>query len=741
MDAWKSRGIVTTLVLIVLASEPSAATSRRALIDSAERKVIVQGAGASFPQRLYTNAILAYELNSDDAEVRYFSTGSGLGMDEIRDFPTKAPPNDVRIDFAGTDSELSEEDYARHPDLVMYPAVGGAIVPIYNLPGIVVERHGSSTLRLTKSLLARIFRSNVTKWSDAEILALNPSLSSTLRMAGDIRVIVRGDSSGSTEIFKGALSKFDVEFEEEIGRSRDDYWGRKNFTRRNQNAGVASMVLATPGSIGYSIWAEALKIGLSVADLCEDEECSNVTRVSTVGVKAAMHERGLRFDVAPKLDPPLLSSAGGLLTVLLTADITGARCDGSWPITGFTYFVLRTRTLRPGATCENREATVRFFDWFYNSDSVAEMAGRLGFVPLTMELKTRVLKWLHNNITYCLDDKGISVEPFSEAVPVRVMMESASLALVLRPYAEFYESVVPGVDVLLHSHVNTTGSSALYFLTANDFDSMARSVQSNTVGLPWAGVAAATVYNLCGGTEGCTAPSLILDVETIHAIFARRVTTWDDSAILRLNPEIRIGDKVSVREVQARMPITIVGMHDFAEERRWASSFWNEYASDGKNPIFTPDLRESTHERVRSLVRVTEGALSLIPLIGNVELPIKLAAIRRHPVKSRDNIDSEAILPSLESLLRCVGPENYDGHSHRFDLSFSTDPGCKCSNWLQTLSQHLLSHIQSGHRKPRMESGRNEIVWCAHRRLSHRRDHLRHITSHAHRRRLPGWFC
>ena len=51
-------------------------------------------------------------------------------------FQTDPGSDDIQpgnVDFAASDSLLKDEEYETYPDLQMYPSVGGAVVPIFNL--------------------------------------------------------------------------------------------------------------------------------------------------------------------------------------------------------------------------------------------------------------------------------------------------------------------------------------------------------------------------------------------------------------------------------------------------------------------------------------------------------------------------------------------------------------------------------------------------------------------------------
>lgn len=70
---------------------------------------------------------------------------------------TKRPDRATRrplVDFAGSDALLSTTDYSLFPDLQMFPAVGGAVVPIYNIPALAYQ---SAPLVLSRATIANIF--------------------------------------------------------------------------------------------------------------------------------------------------------------------------------------------------------------------------------------------------------------------------------------------------------------------------------------------------------------------------------------------------------------------------------------------------------------------------------------------------------------------------------------------------------------------------------------------------------
>ena len=122
--------------------------------------------------------------------INYQGIGSGGGKKGIID---------NTLDFAGSDSVLSDQDYANGKDLQMYPILAGAVVPIYNIEGV------TQTVTLNRAALVGIFLGEIQKWNDPAITALNPGITFP---DAPISVVHRSDGSGTTEIFTSALAAF-----------------------------------------------------------------------------------------------------------------------------------------------------------------------------------------------------------------------------------------------------------------------------------------------------------------------------------------------------------------------------------------------------------------------------------------------------------------------------------------------------------------------------------------------------
>jgi PBP superfamily domain len=129
------------------------------------------------------------------------------------------------VDFVNSESPLSVADYQYFPDLQMLPALAGAVVPVYNIPEL-----GNQTFVLSRATIAAIFMGKIQYWNDSRIVADNTgAVAATLqKIASPIHVVVRTDSSGTSQIFSTALSLFSStgssSFASVVGSSSTPTW-------------------------------------------------------------------------------------------------------------------------------------------------------------------------------------------------------------------------------------------------------------------------------------------------------------------------------------------------------------------------------------------------------------------------------------------------------------------------------------------------------------------------------------
>jgi phosphate transport system substrate-binding protein len=188
------------------------------------------GAGATFPYPLYSKMFSEYNINTS-VKINYQSIGSGGGIKQLMS---------KTVDFGASDAFLNDEDLASMPAVVVHiPTCLGADVITYNLPG-------NPALKFTSDVVADIFLGKITKWNDARITKLNP----TVKMPDmAISIVHRSDGSGTTFIFTDYLSKVSEEWKNKVGHKTSVDWPIGLGAKGNE--GVSGMIKQTPGALGY----------------------------------------------------------------------------------------------------------------------------------------------------------------------------------------------------------------------------------------------------------------------------------------------------------------------------------------------------------------------------------------------------------------------------------------------------------------------------------------------------------
>ncbi len=139
---------------------------------------------------------------------------------------------DGSVHFAGSDSALSSSDKQQMPNLWFVPSLTGAIAIGFNVPNM-----SDLQLRIPRETLAEIYLGKIRRWS--ELAPWNPALTSVDQ---NISVVVRSDSSGTTEAFTGALSRFSNEWASAVGTSSKPTWPARSCRRRQRRRGAANII-------------------------------------------------------------------------------------------------------------------------------------------------------------------------------------------------------------------------------------------------------------------------------------------------------------------------------------------------------------------------------------------------------------------------------------------------------------------------------------------------------------------
>lgn len=210
---------------------------------------LINGAGASFPNPIYTKWFSEYQKMKPEVRINYQSIGSGAGVRQIIN---------QTVDFAGSDAPMKDAELAKAATKIQHiPTVMGAVVLAYNLPSY------SGELKLTADLLVKIYSGKITRWNDPELLKLNPNLAQASIDTPYILAVQRSDGSGTTSIFTEYLAKVNADWKEKVGQGKSVDWPTGLAAKGNE--GVTGVVRQNPGSIGYVEMTFALSNNLSIA--------------------------------------------------------------------------------------------------------------------------------------------------------------------------------------------------------------------------------------------------------------------------------------------------------------------------------------------------------------------------------------------------------------------------------------------------------------------------------------------
>jgi phosphate transport system substrate-binding protein len=314
-------------------------------------QMLINGAGATFPQVIYTKWFDEYSKIDPSVRFNYQGIGSGGGQKQILA---------ETVDFGASDGPMSDENLAKAPRALLHlPTVAGAVVVSYNLDG-------DPQVKLDGPTLAGIFLGTITKWSDPAIAGQNPDIKLPDE---DIVVVHRSDGSGTSFIFTDYLSHVSPDWKSKVGKGTSVSWpvglGGKG------NAGVAGQVKQTPGAIGYVELVYAHQNKLPFAEM---KNSSGIYMSATLdSVTAALASATIPDDFRFSM-----------------VDSPGAT---AYPIAGTTWLLVYAEQKDHA----KGEKLVQFLKWAYTDGE--KLAPGLDYAPLADSVVKRALDRV-NSIKY-----------------------------------------------------------------------------------------------------------------------------------------------------------------------------------------------------------------------------------------------------------------------------------------------------------------------------------------------------
>lgn len=319
------------------------------LTTTAEARTLLNGAGATFPYPIYSKWFDVYHQQNPEIEINYQSIGSGGGIRQI---------SEQTVDFGATDGPMTDDQLKKAPGKILhFPTVLGAVVPIYNIPGM------SQELKFTGEVLASIFRGKILQWNDPALAELNPGVNLP---DSSIVVVHRSDGSGTTYCWTDYLSKVSIMWASKVGKNTSVNWPVGLGAKGNE--GVAGMTKQTPGAIGYVelIYATQNKLAYGMVK----NRAGKFVRADLASVTAAA------------------SGAAKKMPADFRVSITNALGDDTYPISTFTWLLVYEKP----SDAQKGKILTDFMQWMLKDGQTH--AEKLGYAPLPAEVVKMEMKVL-----------------------------------------------------------------------------------------------------------------------------------------------------------------------------------------------------------------------------------------------------------------------------------------------------------------------------------------------------------
>lgn len=308
----------------------------------------LNGAGATFPYPIYSKWFSEYHNAHSNAQINYQSIGSGGGIRQVTEGTVDFGASDMPM----TDVQLQEAESKLKTKVLNIPTVLGAVVPVYNVPGV------SGEVKFAPDVLADIYLGKITNWNDKAIAAANPGVSFPNQ---EIVVVHRSDGSGTTFIWTDFLSKVSPDWKNQVGSGTSVKWPRGLGGKGNE--GVAGSVRQLAGSIGYVelIYAVQNKIPFG-----------SVRNAAGAYLKASLEGVTAAAASAPKMPADFRVS------------ITNAPGKDTYPISSFTWLLIPQKSKDP----VKGKILNDFLNWMVSDGQ--KLTSALDYAPLPENVAAKV---------------------------------------------------------------------------------------------------------------------------------------------------------------------------------------------------------------------------------------------------------------------------------------------------------------------------------------------------------------
>jgi phosphate transport system substrate-binding protein len=323
------------------------AASVLALVTAGASAQNITGAGSTFIYPILSKWTSEYTQLHPNVKINYQSIGSGGGIRQV---------SEGTVDFGASDVTMTDQQLGAAKVKVMaLPAILGAVVPVYNVPGVNKE------LNFSGDVIADIYLGKISHWNDPRIAKDNPGVNLP---NNQILPVYRSDGSGTSFIFTDYLAKVSPAWNSGPGRGAAVNWptgiGQKG------NEGIAGMVRQSPNSFGYVELIYAVQNKMSYGSV--KNTAGKYVKGSTDSVTAAA------------------AGAAKNMPADYRISITNAPGADAYPISSFSWLLVPTHSADPA----KGKALVEFIGWVL--DHGESEAAALTYAPLPKQVQDMVRK-------------------------------------------------------------------------------------------------------------------------------------------------------------------------------------------------------------------------------------------------------------------------------------------------------------------------------------------------------------
>jgi len=334
---------------------------------SGQEVISLNGSGTTNPSKCYWQIMDMFETQTKlPTKLTYRAVGSSTGQAEFIG-SIGSPDND----FGSGDIPIPNEEYTQLNDsttgVYHFPILLGAISFFHSVP-----QGASEKLNLTPCLLARIFKREITSWSDPAIVDLNPGLATS----GAIRVARRVKGSSSTASITQYLNTAcPAEWPADlVGKTID--WPADTVGCEG-SGGMTDCINNVPGTIGYIDAGHGQSEGLPEIELqnADGNYLSSAEAASRGGIMAAAANAGIPAELTGDFSNVQLLNQPG---------------PNTWPIVALSYVYVR-QDLTFMSNPASQTLLQAFLRALYDDEFIPICEEEFGFFRVEGELREKAL--------------------------------------------------------------------------------------------------------------------------------------------------------------------------------------------------------------------------------------------------------------------------------------------------------------------------------------------------------------